>query len=310
MTLLAVLLLALPHDLPGPAPHSDLLGDAFQGLAFGDSVLEATKKLDGQQAELRRVAVDPPVLPLARETQPHLIARDVHSVGVAEVAFTFADDALVLVEVRGGGVEGLLPALEEEPLALGDHLGWIDAHVVAHVERDVVWLLSEEALHPHLYLWENPDLSTAAPRRSPFEPSARAPEFLEWGAELEDLFPRIRAGCTFAEREEYPPWLPTNPTVQVQVDAYGVPYAGFLRKIECVFGDGTLQLAWILTGAGEEARVREALVAAHGEPVFVSRTWEAFDGFRVALRKDKPEVLMIADELVASYERQIRATAD
>lgn len=44
-------------------------------------------------------------------------------------------------------------------------------------------------------------------------------------------------------------WLPHAPTTQDQVNCFGYYYAGFPRTIEAVFGDGTLELAWILTAA-------------------------------------------------------------
>lgn len=51
---------------------------------------------------------------------------------------------------------------------------------------------------------------------------------------------------------------------RVTLVSYGYDYAGFLRKIEAVFGDGILQVVWILTGKGEEDRLRQSLVKEFG----------------------------------------------
>lgn len=292
-------------------PGGDLLGEAFGGVAFGDSVADVAGKLEDQCDELKRTVVEQPYFPLARDTQTHLVALNVFTAGVEEAAFTFADDALVLVEARGGAVDGLWGALEEEPLDLAGYGLRVEARTVAHSKRDAVWLLGPGALHPHLYLWENPDLPSVVPGAKPFDGSAARPPMLAFGGKLEALLPRMKKASEVTERQEIQqPWLPTEPAVQIQINCYGVVYAGFPRKIEAVFGDDELQLAWILTGAGEEARMRRALVEAFGEPVFVSKNWEAFDDWRVALRKDKPEVLMLAEELVPSYKEQIEAERD
>jgi hypothetical protein len=82
------------------------------------------------------------------------------------------------------------------------------------------------------------------------------------------------------------------------MNAYGFEYLGVPRKIEAVFADDKLTIVWILTGKGEEDRIRTALTESYGHPVFVSDTIEAFNNWSVALRKDKPEVLAIAPELV------------
>ncbi len=308
--LLAAMLTTTPLE-PTARTTNDLLGDALQGVAFGDSVADVTRKLDGQCDALERHDIDAPYFPLAADAQTHLIALGVHAVGVDEIAFTFGDDALVQVELRGGVVEGLLPAIEQEPVSMFDFQAWPEARVVAHLEQDAVWLLNPEGLHPHLYTWSNPDLPSVAARAEPYEQAAARPPMLDFGGELEKLLPRMEKASAFTARETIAePWLPAKPATQTQINCFGVEYAGFPRKVEAVFGDGVLELAWILTGKAEEPRVRRALVSAFGEPIFVSKMWEVFDDWRVALRKDKPEVLMLSDGLVATYRGQFEATAD
>ena len=71
-----------------------------------------------------------------------------------------------------------------------------------------------------------------------------------------------------------------------------------------IFGDGVLELAWILTGKEEEDRVRQALIKAYGQPELVTDTWEAFKGWQIALRKDKPEVLVLSENLAPIFKER------
>lgn len=96
----------------------------------------------------------------------------------------------------------------------------------------------------------------------------------------------------------------SDPNAQLQLNCFGIEYAGFPRKIEARFGDGKLNMVWILTGKGEENRIREKLKTEYGEPVFVNDTWEIFDGWTVGLRKDKPELLLLTKELGQFYKKE------
>jgi len=70
-----------------------------------------------------------------------------------------------------------------------------------------------------------------------------------------------------------------------------------------IFGDGILQLAWILSAKQEESRIRDLLVAAFGSPIQTNEDWETFDDGRIFLRKDKPEVLASSNILVPYKEK-------
>lgn len=101
------------------------------------------------------------------------------------------------------------------------------------------------------------------------------------------------------------PWLPNKPASQVQINCVGYEYAGFPRRIEAVFGDDVLEVVWILTGKNEEGRVRRALVEEFGEAEIVNDVWEVFGDQRVALRKDKPEILMISEKMIPYYTKRL-----
>ena len=96
--------------------------------------------------------------------------------------------------------------------------------------------------------------------------------------------------------------MPTGNTTQTQIDCFGYEVAGFSRKIEFVFADGRLALAWILTGVGDEARLRELLTAQYGEAAAaVPPGLEFFPGERIALRTDKPEILVASEAVVSAF---------
>ena len=160
-------------------------------------------------------------------------------------------------------------------------------------------MLTQESVFPHMFLWSNPLLSANASAARPFDPSARIPSVLKFGESIETLAPLLEESCDMTRQDEIEEiWLPTNPARQTQINCFGYDYAGFTRKIEAVFGDGILQLAWILTGSGEEDRLRQALIASYGPAISDNGTYEVFADGRVALRKDKSEDLMLSEELV------------
>ncbi|MDH3245129.1 MAG: hypothetical protein OEM26_10980 [Saprospiraceae bacterium] len=115
---------------------------------------------------------------------------------------------------------------------------------------------------------------------------------------LELSLPQLEAGSRFTQVQRFK-------NGDVQVNCFGVEYAGFPRKIEAQFKDNELALLWILTGKQEEDRVRQALIAAFGDPIYVSENWEAFRNWQVVLRKDKPEVLVSSPKKAMEHKAYI-----
>lgn len=290
------------------AARADLLAGSLPGIDFGGSIAEIEILLEAACDELQRIDVAAPSLPLAAESESHLICEDLatgNGPRVDEAAFTFGDGALVLIEARSGAVEAFVPHAGERAWSFSGYDVYMPSQVVTRSDEDAVWILSAEALHPHLYLRRNPYLPSFTGSTPFYDTSAARPEILAFGASLEELLPRLKSDCPKLENQVIdPPWLPTGPENQLQMNCYGYVFAGFPRKIEAVFGDERLELAWILTGKGEENRVRQALIEAFGEPIFVSEEVEAFDEWNVALRKDKPEVLMVIDELAPIFRQR------
>lgn len=294
-------ILALAATLTSISHASDLPGN----VAWGDSLADAGGKLARHCKATRTISVDPPSFPLAESSEQHFICRDFGfgAVNVDAMAFVFADDKLVMLETRGGAAAAFGAADNEE---VRDYLHYRimnDLEKFVDSKNDAVWFLSKPALHPNLFTWSNPFLATTGEPTRLYDPSAATPDMLAFGGKLDDLRASYETSCPLLAIEgDQRVWLPHKPSSQTQVNCFGFEYAGFPRKIEAVFGDGELEVVWILTGESEEDRVRQALIAAFGEPEFVSKKWELFAGKRVALRKDKPEVLMISEKMLPYYE--------
>lgn len=278
-------------------------GDLPGHVAWGDSVTDVQARLATHCDQVRLVDVPQPSLPLAERTEHHVVCSGFRSgVGKVEaIAFAFADDQLALAEARGGAVAAFGAADGEDAVSYL-HYRVSGSERFSVPRDDTVWFVSEPALHPNLFTWASPHLSSVGALAHAYNPSAAIPGVLAFGGELDALLAGFEEGCGFLAVEAIDNvWLPHGPASQTQVNCFGLEYAGFPRKVEAVFGDGMLEVAWILTGKPEEARVRDALVAEFGAPGLVSETWEVFADGRVALRKDKPEVLMISERMVPYY---------
>jgi len=119
------------------------------------------------------------------------------------------------------------------------------------------------------------------------------------GALLDDLKPVFEKNSDFIVAEKLDG---SDPNAQIQINCFGVEYLGFPRKVEARFGDNKLNVVWILTGKGEEDRIREALINQYGQPIFVNEDWEIFHNWQVGLRKDKPEVLLMEQNIGLEYK--------
>lgn len=295
--MLRSLLVALA--LPISVMAAPVLEGRLGGLAFNETLEQSLARLDSRCGSSRSVSVDPPSFPLARNQELHLVCKGFDDGGnrLETLVLTFADNQLSLLYAEAGAQT--LAGLSSAPLQPYLHFSasFSDLLVIDRA-ADRAWMMSPAAAHANLFLWPNPYVANGSQE---YLGSAAIPDILQFGESLEVLQPQMESACQFSHLASYRVWLLTRPEVQQQLDCYGYEFAGFPRKIEAVFGDGILEQAWILTGKGEEDRVRSALVAAHGEPVFVSDRWEVFDGNRVMLRKDKPEVLMLSARLAPIY---------
>lgn len=287
----------------GSVAADSLLGGKLAGLEFNQDAKRARAMLNEHCANIRIVDIDAPNFPLAGRSEVHLICEGFSNgvVSLDTLALTFANDRLALLYTRGNAAA--LESLSSQELEdwMQFAVSW-DQRLVIDLPEGQAWVMSEEAAHPNLFQWPNPYVDRDG--RVGYATSAARPDALQFGEQLEELQPLFEDQCAYTHLATYDVWLLNQPEVQQQLDCFGFEYAGFPRKIEAVFGDGILQQAWILTGAGEEDRVREALVEAFGEAIYVDEDWEIYDEGSVMLRKDKPEVLMLSDTLAPLYRAE------
>jgi hypothetical protein len=277
------------------------------GLAIGAPIDEARQVAAELCTELREVEVTPPSFPLAREHEVHLVCRGWATPGgeVDRAAFVFADGSLAALEARGGAVAALAGDLSQADSYLHYRV-FADWHGLADPEADAVWLLSDGARHLNLFTWANPVLTGPDAALPAYEQSAEVPALLDFGTDLDTQLTRFEAECPLLEvARDRRVWLPNQPGSQTQVNCFGYEYGGFPRKLEAVYGDGRLHVVWILTGRGEEDRLRQALIEAFGDAISVNEKWEVFADGRVGLRKDKPEVLLLSEEIAPLYRSQM-----
>ena len=274
--------------------------DVFPGMQMGQTLDEVTDLLQPLAGTLTKKVVDTPVYPVSNKSEVHLICEDCMSSNglIKEMAFTFSDDKLNLVHARGNAVEAILEKRKDTAYTFMDYVAYWDALIVADKKNDKVWLMSPESAHPNLFAWDNPYLPSEAGKMPEYNASAKVPDFLEMGASLEKLRPLLEKASKFTYTRELGP---DDPNAQLQIDCFGIEYAGFPRKFEARFGDEKLNMVWILTGKGEEDRISQKLIEAYGPSIYTDEAWEAFNNWTVMLRKDKPEVLLLTSELADHY---------
>jgi len=298
MTFLRATLFAVLLSFVNPARSQESPLGPLQ-LGMDPAAVEALLQSQGLTAET--FVPETLSFPQAGETESHWVVRSFQAGGrgLERLALVFADGKLVFIEGTGG-VTALLDAFPDaayqEYEAYRFYEEW---SMVANTAADRFWQLTPEGMHLNLFAWEHPLLDGSPWQANPA--GVEVPEFLEMGASLEQLEPRLEAASTFIIREELDG---SDPNAQLQLNCYGIPYAGFARKAEARFGDGHLNVVWLLTAKAEEDRIRRQLRTTYGDPVFVSDDWEAYQNWQVFLRKDKPEVLLLTPELGQYYKKE------
>ncbi|MGA9238925.1 hypothetical protein, partial [Robiginitalea sp.] len=218
---------------------------------------------------------------------------------IGKVVFTFADNTLKYIEAQGNVREVFSSKRTDTARVYLDYDIYEADRLFLGRKIDVAWILSEEGLHTNLFAWENPYLNSNYKKTLNPEDSNRIPAFLKMGATMEELKPLLEANSDFTNTQKLDG---SDPNAQIQINCFGVDYLGFPRKIEARFGDNRLNVVWILTGTGEEERIREALINQYGNPIFSNEDWEIYNNWQVGLRKDKPEVLLMEKTLGLEYK--------
>lgn len=273
----------------------------FTGIKLKDSLVDIAPLIQKSAANYQLISVEPPIFPLAAENETHIVCNGFRTeAGILDnIVFTFADQQLVYVEASGNAYELLSKEHAEAPSVYMSYEVYASEMLFLNQSLDRAWILTEEAMHANLFTWKNPYVTNPSYVQNNQVISQTIPEFLTMGASIEEMSPKMKAHSTFTATESLDG---SDPNAQLQWNCFGVDYLGFPRKVEARFGDEKLNVVWILTGKGEEDRIRKALTAQFGNPIFVNNDWEIFNNWQVGLRKDKPEVLLMTEELGNMYK--------
>jgi len=273
----------------------------FNGITLNESLEKATIKLNEISKTVNLITVDNVSFPLAKTKEQHLVCSQVTTRNgtINKAVFTFSDDTLTYIEARGNVQQVLTSKRVDTARTYMDYDVFVADRLFVHKSNDAAWIITPEAMHTNLFAWENPYLNSSSGVKTKSNYSDQVPEFLTMGASMDQIEPLLKANSTFTFTEQLDA---ADPNAQVQINCFGVDYLGFPRKIEARFGDNNLNVVWILTGKGEEDRIRKALTAQYGDPNFTNDEWEIFNNWQVGLRKDKPEVLLIEQKLGLEYK--------
>ena len=277
--------------------------EIFNGVQFGESLETVSQKLSTHSGKLYDKQASIVSFPLAATTEVHLICLDCKTANgiVEEVAFTFADDQLSLIQAKGKAIKTIIEKRRDSAQSFMQYTVFWDELIIADEKEDKVWFLTEESAHPNLYAWDNPYLPSHGGKEVTYATSAAIPDFITMGGPMDQLKPLLEEASSFTFGRELGP---DDPNAQYQLDCFGLEFAGFPRKFEARFGDGKLNTVWILTAKGEEDRIRKRLVQEFGSAIYKNEAWEVFNNWEVFLRKDKPEVLLLTPELGAYYKKE------
>ncbi|HKJ16651.1 MAG TPA: hypothetical protein VJ984_04820 [Xanthomonadales bacterium] len=275
------------------------------GIQMGASLDELQSFAEKHCSETTLIESETIHYPLAKDSEASLLCKRYTGtpIGFETAAFVIADGVFVQMEAHGVDTDSAHSALGE---ADGTYLGmenyregtiWLDSATAR-----LLWL-TEDARHPNLFAWNNPVLGNGTSTQNE---TTEIPALLDFSASLEALLPEFEQQCPqMVVNENERIWLPNKPDQQVQIDCFGYSFAGFERKFEAVFGDGKLQVIWVLTGKPEESRLSARLKHDWGQPTMVNDSWEVYGDGRISLYKDKPEFLILSDEMIPLYQEML-----
>ncbi|MGK0413032.1 MAG: hypothetical protein ACJA1B_001234 [Polaribacter sp.] len=284
-----------------PLVLSAQVESVFNDIRMNQSLQVVAQKLSEISEKSNIISVDKPSFPLANSKEEHLVCSQVKTDNgvINRVVFTFADDKLKYIEARGNVVKALTNKLTDTARTYLRYDVYVTEKLFLKKNDDVAWILTQEAMRNYLFAWENPYLNPDYNFETKSKSSSQIPSFIKMGATFDELKPLLEAKSKFTSTEELDG---TDSNAQIQINCFGVDYLGFPRTFETRFGNNILNVVWILTGKGEEDRIRKALTNQYGKPIFVNDNWEIFNNWQVALRKDKPEVLLMEKKIGLEYK--------
>lgn len=273
----------------------------FNDVKLNESLENTVKKLNEISKTVDTISVDNPNFPLAKLKEEHLVCSHVKTGNgiIDKAVFTFADDILKYIEVRGNVQKVFVSKRMDTARVYLNYDVYVSDRLFLKKNKDVAWILTKEAMHTNLFAWDNPYIDLNYTDETEPNYSNKIPTFLKMGGSMDELKPILEAKSNFTNTEKLDG---SDPNAQIQINCFGIDYLGFPRKIEARFGDDKLNVVWILTGKGEEDRIRRALINQYGNPIFINDDWEIFNNWQVGLRKDKPEVLLMEKTIGLQYK--------
>ena len=284
-----------------PLVLSAQVESVFNDIRLNQSLEVVAQKLSEISEKSNIISVDKPSFPLANSKEEHLVCSQVKTDNgiINRVVLTFADDKLKYIEARGNVVKALTSKLTDTARTYLSYDAYVTEKLFLKKNDDVAWILTQEAMRNYLFAWENPYLNLDYKFETKSKSSSQIPSFIKMGATFDELKPLLEVKSKFTSTEELDG---TDSNAQIQINCFGVDYLGFPRTFETRFGNNILNVVWILTGKGEEDRIRKALTNQYGKPIFINDNWEIFNNWQVALRKDKPEVLLMEKKIGLEYK--------
>ncbi|NRB60433.1 MAG: hypothetical protein HRU50_10915 [Winogradskyella sp.] len=275
----------------------------FNNISFNESLASVQRKLDSISENITVIGIREPNFPLSHNNETHLIATNIRFDGgnLDRAVFTFSDNRLSYIQASGNITNTLVSNIKCDPVLYLNYRFYKSHILFIDSDKDLAWQLTSESLHTNLFAWDNPYLYANKGDVVNYKQSVKVPDFLRMGGELDDLLPLLKQNSEFIEIQELDT---TDGSSKTQINCFGIEFAGFPRKFEARFENGTLKKVWILTAKGEENRLRTKLTKEYGQVNYVNKDWEVFNNWTVLLRKDKPEVLLLTDDLGKTYKNQ------
>lgn len=280
------------------------IASVFKNIKFGDSTSTVQKELVKISDSLKTIDFSNPQFPLSKNSEIHVLAYGIKikTKILDRAVFTFADNRLCYIEANGNTLNFFGINDRKNLQSFMNYNVHLSDLLFSDSKNDKVWVLTPEATHPNLFTWNNPLLIDTNSKME-YSQSAKIPKFIKMGSPLKAQQKKIERHSQIIQIDSLDG---SDPNAQIQINAYGIEYAGFPRKFEVRFGNEKLNMIWVLTAKGEENRLRQKLIKAYGKAVFINQKWEFFNNWTVALRKDKPEVLFLTEALGKQYKESLK----
>lgn len=279
------------------------IASVFNNFKFGDSYEVVQAEITKISDSTKTIEISNPVFPLSKNNETHLLAYKIRvkTDTLNRAVFTFSDNRLCYIEVRGNVLKVMGTNRADSPQNFMNYQVFPKDLLFINKKEDAAWLLTAESTHPNLFTWNNPFL-TNSNKSIDYISSAKIPEFIKMEASYKSQLSKFKEASKMIQIDTLDG---SDPNAQIQINAYGIEYAGFPRKFEARFGNDKLNMTWVLTAKGEENRIRDKLIKAYKKPIFINENWEFFNNWTVGLRKDKPEILFVTEKIGKQYKERL-----